>query len=168
MSTKPHHVRLPDELTHLIDAKAREDWTDRATALHQFSYAGAEGYVLRLVSDGRLSAGRAAEILGVSPYVMQTIARDAGVNVSAAPEEYQRGATTAMPARGRPQRLRRGLDERTVSRGGAEDAVSVSVFGTGCRGGRLHCLVAPPDVRCFEGVGSEQRGRDRSQIFVPT
>lgn len=36
--------------------------TDRATALRQFLYAGAEEYVLELLAAGRISSGKAAEL----------------------------------------------------------------------------------------------------------
>lgn len=63
---KPYPLRIPEGLIELAEAKARTERTDRSTALRQLLYAGAEGYVMELLDTGRISAGRAAEVLGVS------------------------------------------------------------------------------------------------------
>lgn len=62
--TRPYPLRIPQNLMELADAKSRTERTDRSTALRQLLYVGAEEYVLELLSEGRISTGRAADILG--------------------------------------------------------------------------------------------------------
>jgi hypothetical protein len=65
-TTKPYPLRIPEGLMELAEAKSRAERTDRSTALRQLLYAGAEDYVMGLLGEGRISASRAAEVLGVS------------------------------------------------------------------------------------------------------
>jgi predicted HTH domain antitoxin len=58
----------------LADAKSRAERTDRSTALRQLLYAGAEEYVLELLSEGRISTGRAADILDLSVHRIHELA----------------------------------------------------------------------------------------------
>jgi 1,6-anhydro-N-acetylmuramate kinase len=62
MKTTPYPVRLPQRLLELADLRATEEQVDRSTALRQLLHAGAIGYVLELLSKGRISLSKAAEI----------------------------------------------------------------------------------------------------------
>ena len=89
-ATRPYPLRIPQNLLDLAEAKSREEKTDRSTALRQLLYAGAEGYVLDLLSEGRISAGRASEILEASPHRIHQLARKHGVEIGATLEQYRR------------------------------------------------------------------------------
>ena len=95
MASKPYPLRIPENLLSLVDSKAREDRTDRSTALRQLLYAGAEDYVLELLKRERISASRAAELLDVSLYRVHELMRESGVEVDAGPEGYDSRRETA-------------------------------------------------------------------------
>lgn len=95
MSTKPYALRLPKGLLELVELKSKADRTDKATALRQLLYAGAEEYVLELVAEGRLTIGRAAELLEMSIYDMQRLAREHGIELGATADQYQKTRETA-------------------------------------------------------------------------
>ncbi len=73
-SKRPYPLRIPEGLMELAEAKSRTERTDRSTALRQLLYAGAEGYALTLLEEGRISASRAAEVLGVSVHRVHELA----------------------------------------------------------------------------------------------
>jgi len=95
MSTKPYPLRIPDGLLALAEMKSKADRTDKATALRQLLYSGAEDYVLQRVSEGRLSAGRAAELLELSAYDLQRLAQERGVELGATADQYEKARDVA-------------------------------------------------------------------------
>ncbi len=94
-ATKPYPLRIPEKLLELAEAKSREERTDRSTALRQLLYAGAEEYVLGLLSEGRISAGRAAEILEVSVHRIHRLTEEHGVETGATLDDYRRSREEA-------------------------------------------------------------------------
>lgn len=78
---KPVPLRIPDHLLSLADLRARRERVDKATALRQILYEGAEAYVLLLLSRGEVSLSRAAELLGLSPGEVQDLAVARGVEI---------------------------------------------------------------------------------------
>lgn len=95
MASKPYPLRIPENLLSLVDSKAREDRTDRSTALRQLLYAGAEDYVIELLKRGRISASRAAELLDVSLYKVHELMRERGAESTSGLEEHDRGQEMA-------------------------------------------------------------------------
>ena len=95
MASEPYPLRIPESLLSLVDSKAREDRTDRSTALRQLLYAGAEDYVIELLKRGRISVSRAAELLDVSLYRVQEMAREHNAHIPFKAEDYERGRDTA-------------------------------------------------------------------------
>lgn len=93
--TRPYPLRIPENLLELAEAKSREERTDRSTALRQLLYAGAEEYVMELLSEGRISAGRAAEVLEVSAHRIYRLADEHGVETGATLEDYRRSREEA-------------------------------------------------------------------------
>ena len=89
-SKRPYPLRIPEGLMELAEAKSRAERTDRSTALRQLLYAGAEGYVLELLGEGRIGAGRAAEVLGVSVHRVHELARVRGIELGSGVEDYRR------------------------------------------------------------------------------
>lgn len=95
MSSRSYPLRIPDNLIELAEARAREERTDRATALRQLMYAGAEDYVVELLKRGRITVSRAAELLGSSVHRVHELARERGVETGSTPEEHARSVRTA-------------------------------------------------------------------------
>lgn len=98
MKTTPYPVRLPRHLLDLADLRAAEERLDRSTALRQLLYAGAEGYALELLSRGRISLSKAAELLDSSTLAIVEKARQRGVALGASAEHYGGGKGRARPA----------------------------------------------------------------------
>lgn len=87
--SKPYPLRVPENLMELAEAKGRTERTDRSTALRQLLYAGAEEYVMELLSEGRVSSGKAAEILDTSAHRVHELAREHSVEAGADEDDYR-------------------------------------------------------------------------------
>ena len=108
---KPPTLRIPD---HLISLGVLRDRVDKATALRQIFYEGAEAYVLQLLSRGELSLSRAAELLDLNPWEVLERAAARGIEV---------GGTLAQHHAGEPSRVAEGPPGRELpSEGGAKAA----------------------------------------------
>lgn len=94
-ATRPYPLRIPENLMELAESKSRAERVDRSTALRQLLYAGAEEYVLGLLSEGRISAGRAADVLDVSVHRVHELARKHDLRIGATLEDYRRSKETA-------------------------------------------------------------------------
>jgi hypothetical protein len=111
---KPVPLRIPENLLSLAALKARRDRVDKATALRQILYAGAEAYTLQLLSQGELSLSRVAELLDLNPWEVLERAAAHGIEV---------GGTLAQHHAGKPSRVAEGPPGREVqSEKGAEAA----------------------------------------------
>jgi predicted HTH domain antitoxin len=73
--------------------------------------SGAEEYVLLLVSEGKLSMGRAAELLELSAYDIQRLAQERGIERSATADQYEKARETAEKL-GRKLSILKGSDIR--------------------------------------------------------
>lgn len=89
--TVVYPLKLKDEIMPLIELKSKEEHTNKSIVLKQLLYKGLEDYVMNLVSRGRLSVGRAAEILDLSIYDVHEIAKVKGLILSATKEQRQKG-----------------------------------------------------------------------------
>jgi hypothetical protein len=83
-------LRIPQNLEELAAISAREQHTDKAATLRQWVYQGATHYVLKLVSEGRTSMSRAAELLDTSMYDLYHLAETHGIELGATDEQRQR------------------------------------------------------------------------------
>ncbi len=83
-------MKLREEIIPLIELKSKEEHTNKAIVLKQFLYKGLENYVIELVNRGRLSIGKAAEILDLSIYDIHEIAKSKGLKLSATREQRQK------------------------------------------------------------------------------
>jgi hypothetical protein len=88
-------LRIPEHLDELAALRAQEEHTDKATALRQWLHHGAADYVLKLVADGRVSVGRAAELLDVTVYDIHHLAERHGVELGATDEQRERSHALA-------------------------------------------------------------------------
>jgi hypothetical protein len=82
-------LRLPESLIELADMCSREQRTDRSTTLRQWLYQGAESYALNQVAAGRLSLGRAAELLESSIYDIYEKALEKGLEIGTTSEQFR-------------------------------------------------------------------------------
>ena len=88
-------VRLSEKLKPLIDLKTKDEHLSRSVVIKQFVYDGLEEYALELCSKGRLSIGKAAEILDKSVYDIQEMAKEKGIVLSADEKAAEESETTA-------------------------------------------------------------------------
>lgn len=85
-------VRLSEKIKPLLDLKTKEEHLSRSTLIKQFVYEGLEKYALKLCERGRLSIGRAAEILDMSIYDLQEMAKEKGIILSAREEAAEKSS----------------------------------------------------------------------------
>lgn len=94
MTTVSYPLRISDEIMALASLRSKEEYVDKTTALKQFLSTGAEEYVLGLVSKGRISVGKAAELLDKPVYDIQSIARKHGIEVGPTSDQMKRSEGT--------------------------------------------------------------------------
>lgn len=82
-------LKLEDELMPLIELKSKEEHTNKSIVLKQLIYHGLEEYVINLCSEGRISVGKAAEILGKSIYDIHRLAQEKGIVLTASEEQVE-------------------------------------------------------------------------------
>ncbi len=90
MKTVPYPLRLPKNILELADLMAEEEHVDRSTALRQLIYAGVEDYILGLLSKGRVSLSKAAELLNCSTLAIYQLAQERGIALGASEEQYKK------------------------------------------------------------------------------
>jgi len=95
MTKRAYPLRIPSGLLELADLKSAEERTERAIALRQWLYLGAEDYVLQLLARGRISISRAAEFLELSIYDVHQICQERGVAIGATVEQFDRSMEVA-------------------------------------------------------------------------
>ena len=89
MTAKPTELRIPEELLQLADLQSHEQRTDRASILRQWMYQGAEVFALRMVSQGRLTSGRAAVLLDRTHEDLYRFASSHEIELGATVEDYR-------------------------------------------------------------------------------
>ena len=99
MTTKSVPVRIPENLLELVDLCSREQRTDRSVTVRQWLFKAAEAYAVRLVSEGRMSAGRAAELLDLTYDDLYRIAQAQGIELGSTEDQYQLSRNHAPTAR---------------------------------------------------------------------
>jgi len=95
METVSYPLRIPAALMELAEMRAREEYVNKTTALKQLLYTGAEDYVLELLARGRISVGKAAELLGKTIYEMQGLMRERRIEAGATVEQHERAVRNA-------------------------------------------------------------------------
>lgn len=83
-------IRVPRDLLELVDLYSKEQHLDISSAMRQWLYRAAEEYALQLVGEGRISGGRAAEILDVSLFDIHRMAEARGTRLGADEEQQLR------------------------------------------------------------------------------
>ncbi len=82
-------LRIEEGIMKLAELRSKEENTNKTTAIKQFLYSGAEDYLLKLCSQGRISIGKAADILHKSIYDLQESARQKGIELGITAKEYK-------------------------------------------------------------------------------
>jgi len=88
-------LRIPESLYELASLNAQEQHTDKSTALRRWLHEGAAHYVVNLVAEGRISVGRAAELLEASPHDIYRIAESRGIELGATAEQRRQSREVA-------------------------------------------------------------------------
>ena len=95
MTTISYPLRIPKKIVTVAALRSEEQHIDKSTALRQLLHIGAEEYVTQLVSEGRISIGKSAEMLGVSIYDIHRIAEKHGIRLCAAAEQLEKSRQNA-------------------------------------------------------------------------
>ncbi len=93
--TQVQPLRIEEDIMKIAELRSKDEHTNRTIAIKQFLYSGAEEYLLRLCSQGRISIGKAAEILHKSVYELQESAREKGMELGITAKEYSEGKKLA-------------------------------------------------------------------------
>ena len=83
-------MKIREEIMPIIELKSKEEHSNKAIVLKQLLYKGLEDYLLGLIAKGRLTVGRAAEILGVSVYDIQEMAKSREIKLTASQDQRQK------------------------------------------------------------------------------
>ena len=89
-------LRIDENIIRVAELKSKEEHTSRTTAIKQFLYNGVEEYLLKLCSQGRISIGRAAEILHKNIYDLQESAKQRGMELGITTKEYKESKKIAQ------------------------------------------------------------------------
>ena len=95
MKSKVVPLRIPENLDELAALSAQEQHTDKATALRQWLHRGAAQYILKLVAEGRISMGRAAELLDLTVYDLYHLAETQSIELGATDEQQRQSRAVA-------------------------------------------------------------------------
>jgi predicted HTH domain antitoxin len=95
MATISYPLRVSEKLMSIVELRSKEEYVDKTTALRQFIYSGAEDYVIELYKEGRISLGRAAELLNKSVHDIIYIAKKKGVSTGASEAQQEWSRKTA-------------------------------------------------------------------------
>ena len=83
-------LRIDENLLKIAELKSRDENTSKTTAIKQFLYNGVEEYLLKLCFQGRISIGKAAEMLHKSIYDLQESAKQKGIELGITKKEYEK------------------------------------------------------------------------------
>jgi len=88
-------LRIEEDIMKIVELRSKDEHTNKTIAIKQFLYSGVEEYLLVLCSQGRLSIGKAAEILHKSIYSLQDSARKKGIELGITAKDYIEGKKLA-------------------------------------------------------------------------
>ncbi|MBI3051562.1 hypothetical protein HYY74_03825 [Candidatus Woesearchaeota archaeon] len=94
MAAVSYPLRIPEEILALAKLRSKEEYVDQSTAIRQLLHLGAEEYVLGLVESGRISIGRASELLKTSVQDVHRLAEKHGVRLGATVEQQRKSTET--------------------------------------------------------------------------
>lgn len=88
-------IEVPKSINSILDQRSREEHLDKASALNQMLWEGAESYLVNQYSSGRISKGKLAELLDLDMYEVNELLEKHHVNVSISYERFTRGIAIA-------------------------------------------------------------------------
>lgn len=91
---KPYPLRIPENVITLARLRSNEEHVNQSTALKQLLYAGAESYTLELLRKGRISIGKAAELLDKTIYNIYRLAKERDIELGATEIHYKKSKET--------------------------------------------------------------------------
>ncbi|HLD97055.1 MAG TPA: hypothetical protein VI934_01795 [Candidatus Nanoarchaeia archaeon] len=94
MTSVAYPLRIPEGIMGIAKMLAKYEHVDNSTALRLMFHAGAEEYVLGLLEKGRITIGRAAELLKISIQDIHEIAQRHNVQLGATPEQQRESKKT--------------------------------------------------------------------------
>ena len=86
MPVKPVPIRIPENLLEIVDLHSKETRSDRSTVMRQWLWRSAEIEVVKSVSAGKLTIGRATELLELTYYDIYRIAQENNIVLGASDE----------------------------------------------------------------------------------
>jgi len=92
---KPYPLRIPKNLISLAQLRSHEEHVNQSTALKQLLYTGAESYILELLRKGRISIGKAAELLDTTIYDIYRLANKRNIELGATQTHYKKSKEIA-------------------------------------------------------------------------
>jgi hypothetical protein len=95
VKTVSYPLRMTKGLVEIAKLRSEDERVDQSTALRHLVYVGAEEYVLQLVAAGRISAGRAADLLDVAVYDIYRLAEKHGIRLGATTAQIRKAEQTA-------------------------------------------------------------------------
>ena len=87
--TVTYPLKLKEEIMPIIELKSKEEHTNKSIVLKQLIYQSLEEYIIQLCVGGRISAGKAAEILDCGIYDIHSKAHKKGIILTATQEQTQ-------------------------------------------------------------------------------
>ncbi len=96
MKTRSYPLRIPKEIVTVSKLRAMDEHLDQSTALRQFLYRGAEEYILKLVLNGRISIGKASELLNINIYDIYSLAEKYNLRLGSTLEQSRKSRETAI------------------------------------------------------------------------
>ena len=94
MKNRVVSLRIPEHLDELAALQAQIHHMDKTTAFRQWLHEGAAIYALKLVSEGRISIGKAGELLDLSIWDLQAIAQNYRIKYGPTEEQLQQSHET--------------------------------------------------------------------------
>ena len=94
--TQVQPLRIEESILQVAELRSKDEHTTKTTAIKQFLYSGAEEYLLKLSSQGRISIGKVAEILHKSVYDLQESAKQKGIELGITAKEYNESRKLAQ------------------------------------------------------------------------
>lgn len=88
-------IDLPKNIDIILHRRSKEEHIDTISVLKQIIREGAELYLIKQYSDGKISKGKLAELLDLDMYEVNELLEKYHVKASISYERFTRGIKTA-------------------------------------------------------------------------
>ncbi|MBI2597705.1 MAG: hypothetical protein HYW50_00745 [Candidatus Diapherotrites archaeon] len=89
MSSVSYPLRIKKPIMELAELRAREENTDKTTAIKQLLYTGAEEYAMKLYEQGRISLSLTAKLLDKNVHEILYLAEKYGIKTGGTLEQQE-------------------------------------------------------------------------------